>query len=233
MTPLDVIKQLLKSNPLVGNFILGGLGLIAAAAIAVSWHINVEYALLLGLGILALAFLVYLATTVVSHSPALGTAFAWGIFAIFLLWSGSVLAATVLQNESWMPPPYCIIKFWAPCAQQNQAVAKETSVSVPSRARQYKVYLQFAGKISRDEMRHLASLLHNQGHWDIEGGGRGGERTEAAVGYNEVRYRDDADAASAEALANQIQQVNVTGHQIVTDQNPVVKPGSLEIWISN
>jgi hypothetical protein len=73
----------------------------------------------------------------------------------------------------------------------------------------YKVFVQFAGVLRRDDVRDMMKNLHDVG-WNVLGIDGGGQRTSAAAGYNEIRYGDSGDASAAQALAKAVQTTNIT-----------------------
>mgnify|MGYP000017529503 CR=1 FL=1 len=92
------------------------------------------------------------------------------------------------------------------------------------------VFVQFAGVITRDSVRELMRTLRAQG-WNMQGVEAGGKRTEAAAGYNEVRY-SPGEQAEAERLAEALQRLNPTGKPIIAVDNAAVAAGALEVWLS-
>ena len=87
------------------------------------------------------------------------------------------------------------------------------------------ISFQFAGMV-RDDAQAVADKLRSLG-WQIPVA----ERTGAAAGYNEVRYGDDGDRATAELLAADLRALGRSGvraHKAVNG----VKSRILEVWIS-
>lgn len=97
------------------------------------------------------------------------------------------------------------------------------------------VFLQFAGSLQRESIIELAMALAAEG-WNMQGADRGGERTAAAAGINEVRFFHPDDRKYAEALAQiLIAKADWVDGMEVRDLssagfNP--QPGQLEIWTS-
>ena len=92
------------------------------------------------------------------------------------------------------------------------------------------VFVQWGGVMTRDSVRAMMQALAAQG-WNMQGADGGGERTEKAFGYNEVRYAPGA-KADAERLAAELQRFNLTGKPIVAVESPAVDAGALEVWLS-
>ncbi|CDZ68158.1 DNA/RNA non-specific endonuclease [Neorhizobium galegae bv. orientalis] len=89
------------------------------------------------------------------------------------------------------------------------------------------VYFQFAG-FTRDAAVAISADLKKLG-WTIPGEER---RLRQAAGQNEVRYApgDEGARAKAELLAADIRALDHT--QVIAVPNGLIKPGTLEIWIS-
>lgn len=105
------------------------------------------------------------------------------------------------------------------------------SIRPPGQARSQIVYIQFAGLIRRETIVGLNRALREAG-WRAQGGDRGGERTTAAAGYNEVRCATEDDCAAAAELAAAVSGTNIGGRQLRVQRAPV-RPGTLEIYVSN
>lgn len=98
-----------------------------------------------------------------------------------------------------------------------------------------RVFVQFAG-FNRDDVVVLAQALSGEG-WQVEAADKGGERTGAADGLNEVRYFRADDRTLAEALALSV-SAGLKGQPpiVVKDLSGTKfgqgEPGLLEVWIS-
>lgn len=97
------------------------------------------------------------------------------------------------------------------------------------------VFTQFAGSLQRERIVALAQALSDQG-WEMQGADRGGERTAAAAGINEVRFFYPEDRQYAEALAKSIIGIAdwVPEMRVVDLSGAGYQPvrGQLEIWTS-
>lgn len=97
------------------------------------------------------------------------------------------------------------------------------------------IFMQFAGSLQRERIVALAQALSAQG-WKMQGADRGGERTAAAAGFNEVRFFYPEDRQYAEALAAAIIGIAdwVPEMRVVDLSASGYKPprGQLEIWTS-
>jgi MinD-like ATPase involved in chromosome partitioning or flagellar assembly len=95
----------------------------------------------------------------------------------------------------------------------------------------YRVFVQFAGVLRREDVRTMMESLHKAG-WNVQGVEGGGERTTAAAGQNEIRYGNEADASAAQALADVVQGTRIVSKKISIKHNPNLETGTLEVWIS-
>ncbi|MGL5010958.1 MAG: hypothetical protein ACRC6I_13840, partial [Paracoccaceae bacterium] len=108
MTPTAVFQKLLNTNRAAATFILGGLALLAAATIAVSWIGQNPDALFIAAYILGFAFLVTMATYIVRNAQTRAV-IGWvltGLIVIFL--AGLVESAISLTGR--LPTPACYIR---------------------------------------------------------------------------------------------------------------------------
>lgn len=112
-----------------------------------------------------------------------------------------------------------------------------SSSSLPSLISNGPVFLQFAGNVQRSTLIDIAKELVTEG-WRVQGADRGGERTAAAAGLNEVRYFYPEDKATAQFLAESL------GSLMHWNSNPLTihdlsasgyspPRGQLEVWVSN
>jgi hypothetical protein len=100
----------------------------------------------------------------------------------------------------------------------------------PAGAHQQIVYIQFAGSISRETIIGLNRSLRAAG-WRAQG--PSGERIASAGGLNEVRYSSEADRDAAEALAAALTGTSIGRRTVVARRVAIIRPGVLEVWISN
>jgi len=96
----------------------------------------------------------------------------------------------------------------------------------------YTVWTQFAGTLTRDEMRAFNAKLA-AGGWKVPGAAQGGERTGRAAGLNEVRYGPGTDQKAAQQLADDINATGTIPTQVKLRLVSIIPKNSLEIWISN
>jgi DNA/RNA endonuclease G (NUC1) len=86
------------------------------------------------------------------------------------------------------------------------------------------VYFQFAG-MSRGDAVGITNRLKALG-WKIPGE----ERTGAAANQNEVRYGAETDRATADLLVADLKALGLS--RMTAKRNPSIKPGFVEIWVS-
>ena len=92
-----------------------------------------------------------------------------------------------------------------------------------------RVYIQFAGSLTREQIMSLNDSLRLNG-WKMQGSS--GERIASARGLNEVRYAGQ-NRQAAELLANAINSARITSRPVITREVPIVGNRNLEVWISN
>jgi predicted chitinase len=95
----------------------------------------------------------------------------------------------------------------------------------------YQVFVQFYGDLDRDVVRKMMTDLRDAGGWNVQGVAGGGEQTQAAKGYSEVRFAAGSEKA-AQSLAASVQDSKLIDKSIVPKLNDNVAPGTLEIWLS-
>jgi hypothetical protein len=105
----------------------------------------------------------------------------------------------------------------------------EYRLSVSQAPHTQRVVIHFAGTITREGITALADRLRSSG-WQVQGDS---QRIANAEGFNEVRYSAEADRAGAEALAAATTQAAVGARPVTTRQLSIIRPGILEVWISN
>jgi predicted acylesterase/phospholipase RssA len=92
-----------------------------------------------------------------------------------------------------------------------------------------KVYIQFAGLITRETITNLNSKLKSVG-WLAQS--TSGERLAQAYGRNEVRY-SGANEQAANELRDAINASGLMTNRVVARRNNIIGPNDLEVWISN
>lgn len=119
----------------------------------------------------------------------------------------------------------------APPTGQNPP-AEEPPKQQPIDPKQFTVWIQFAGSLSREEMINFGKRIGSLG-WNAPGATRGGERTGNAAGLNEVRFGPGTDPRAADELAKAVNQTHVVPTEVKPRLVSIIPRNSLEIWISN
>jgi hypothetical protein len=259
MTPTSVLEKLLNINKPVATFILGGLAVLAAAAIAVSWIGQNPAALLIGAYVLGFAFLVTMATYIVRNESTRAV-IGWvltGLIVVFFL--GLVESALSLTGR--LPTPACYIRIlWEhpksceqrlfPAVTVSQTTGPQWSAMIQGPERLWlaqdtttrtppytdgPIFLQFGGAVDRNSAITIAARLSALG-WPVEGGDHGGEQLSTLPDTNEVRFFDSAAMDAAMELARTIKSERPGSDIVVRDfsRSGLIAPkGLLEIWLSN
>jgi hypothetical protein len=243
MNPADALKGLSNLDSTLATVIYAGLAVFAAAAVVIGWKVDIEVAVRIGLYILAFAVVVVVIGAI-AGSPGLRLFVGWAFAIILILVAVAFLVSTVFQ-PTWIAPPYCMVEFWKRCsdpggpadqyAERNYAPpipVQPTVTAPPANAvtpAEYRVFVQFAGVIRREDIQALAAKLRSTG-WQVQG--RSGERTTAAIGYNEIRYTDARDEAAARKLAIEVQTANLVSTPIAITKINGIQPRTLEVWVS-
>lgn len=253
MNPLDIMAQLLGVDRRVGGFVLAGLGLLAASAIFISWRIEPAVAVNVALRIAGLAVLTIVLSRI--HGVA-ATLLAWLL--VLLLSAYAILFAVQTLCDSCLRPPVmqagCFPNPFqrgcplapafapepAPCPEAiggGGPLATPPAAGVPAVGPEQasRVFIQFAGALSREAVIELAQALTARG-WPVQGADRGGERITSAFGLNEVRFFHPEDAALARALADELgAMAGMAAAPAVADLSRAglrAPRGQLEVWIS-
>jgi hypothetical protein len=119
-----------------------------------------------------------------------------------------------------------------PPTQAERAAPETPPVRIDQvrRERSQLVFIQFAGSIPRERIVALNRALRSAG-WRTQGAS--GERTEAALGVNQVRYNPADDAAAASALATAVTQAGIGSVALEAVPVEIIRRGTFEVWVSN
>ncbi|KRE16294.1 hypothetical protein ASE66_11155 [Bosea sp. Root483D1] len=130
---------------------------------------------------------------------------------------GSILAQKLPDKLDLAPP--------------KQTLPPQAPQQAPEKSR-YTVWIQFAGTLTREQMKSFGSKLGES--WpNTPGAAQGGERIGIAAGRNEVRYRSDRERDAAQMLADEVNAERLVPTKVVIREFLQLPPNSLEIWISN
>lgn len=258
MSPLQTLSRLLKVDPKTGTFILTGLALLAASAMALAFGSDIDDAVVLAVYILAFA----LAVTVlafISRQETMRTTISWIAIAAFGGWVVG-LFGSVLRMPPTLPQLPCYIRLpielpavcearlttttivignadqtwlWTPTGGPDQIWTVENHIIAPPA--EMIVVLQFTDTVSRDATITLTTALTGLG-WTVSDGTAGGEQVSSGPDQNEVRYFRPEDSAAAIQLAEAIYAQNPTAPITVRDFTRLgsyAQTGLLEVWLNN
>lgn len=247
MQAIEVLAKLLDLDKRIATFLFAGLGILAVVAIGSSFGIDLHTALIMGAYLIGLTLALYVFVFIAADT-LIQRVLAWFMTAIIIMIVGVLFVASVFPNQQFVAPSYCLVRFWERCAIVAATIADETTAAKPAavpsakpatapststdvRPSNYQVFVQFAGIISRDDVRSMMGELRNAG-WNVQGVEGGGQRTADAIGLNLVRYRSDEDKAAASALASAVETFKLSNRALSTERNSRVSTRSLEVWIS-
>ncbi len=246
MTPVAVIETLLKVNKPAAGFILAGLAVIAASAIAVTLIGGNQNAMTLGFYIIGFAVLVTVLTFVVSNER-MRAVLGWILVAFFALFMVGLVDAAA-QISGRMPVPVCYLKMLTEdpkvCMKNltnkiavtgpiQPTIAGVDTLTTPAIPDSGPVFLHYGTEIAPSDMAKLAQTLSIAG-WPIDDPNAGGVLVKGAPTTNQIRYYDATSKKAAISLAAHIstslgrQKVEVRDF---SRSGLIAKPGLLEIWI--
>lgn len=244
MTPSQVLQELLKINRPAANLLLVGMGAFAAAAIVASFGIEPSVAAVTAGYIVGFSAAIAVVVWIVGNQ-LIKTTLGWFLTILFMAWSASVLISLIAPGRTFLQPAPCLLKFWDKCGVVLDRIADETytgpvtpitpaipapppSAAIPKS--NFQVFVQFAGVIRREDVRAMMSGLKGDG-WNVQGVSGGGDRTVAAIGYNEIRYGPGGEPA-ARLLAGEVQKANIAAKPLTVVQTKGFDSSRLEVWIS-
>jgi hypothetical protein len=243
--PLDAIRELAKSNPEAATVVLCAVAVFAAVALIVGFGVDPQAQLPSALYVIGIGIVLLIATKIV-FNQVLFNALSWFAAAVALAWIGGFVYFKADQERPL--ELRCVLYFWQSCTYTADAegakgaaalpavpAARATSDSPPTEFKRsdYRILMQFAGSIDRKKsIIPLLLALRGTG-WVVPEAEKGGERTSAAVGYNEVRYGEATDEPAADALARSVAQQRIGASTVKAVQSSGIDPGTLEIWISH
>lgn len=255
MTPVDSLQMLLKVNRPVAIFILAGLGLLAASAVALSWNANHENTLLVACYILGFAFAVTIIVFVCNNHrmrAVLGWTF---VGALILFLAGFVDSALALSGR--LPVPVCYVRMlW-----QSRAECEATRIpaeEITARTPLTRSVTSFGGP----ERLWLAQatdpaplpaptgqifLQHGTGVADADAQGLSDKLTDHGFSVttrsivqrdaptNEVRYYNAEDADRARETAKWLKEQRPDSQILLRDYSGsgvIAGDGVIELWVT-
>lgn len=258
MSPLQTLSRLLKVDPKTGTFILTGLALLAAAAMALAFGSNIDDAVVLAVYIMVFALAVTVLTFISRHET-MRTTISWIAIAAFGGWVVG-LFGSVLRMPPTLPQLPCYIRLPIELPAMCEARLTTTTTVIggddnawllpgpegperiwtvqdrvlPPAPDGVTVVLQFTDTVSRDATIPLTTGLADLG-WVISDGTAGGEEVSAGTDQNEVRYFRPEDSAAAVQLAETLYAQNPTAPIAVRDFTRLgtyAPAGLLEVWLN-
>lgn len=243
----EPLRMLLKSNPLAAGIIIAGMSACLAVVFVIrsgfSWESHVPPVAYL----IVIGFALYVVASWLKDETINGI-IRWVSLVLVGLWICTFVAHKVTAER--YVALGCIVYLWRPCAPvadeiartnvaqspgstTTQAVRQQPIPATPSpQSSPRTVTVQFAG-YDRDTVRQAMLYLAAKG-WRVAGAAQGGERTISAVGYREIRFRDESDRADAEKLASDLAQTGlaVANRAFKIERNPLARAATLEVWVS-
>lgn len=258
MSPLQTLSRLLKVDPKTGTFILTGLALLAAAAMALAFGSNINDAVVLAVYIMVFALAVTV-LTFISRQETMRTTLSWIAIIAFGGWVAG-LFGSVLRMPPTLPqlPCYIRLPIELPAVCEDRLTTTTRVIGgadhvwlVPSLDGPEQIWtaqdpitpppadvtvvLQFTDAVSRDATITLTTALSGLG-WVITDGTAGGEQVSRGPDQNEVRYFRPEDSAAAIQLAEAIYAQNPNAPIAVRDFTRLgsyTQAGLLEVWLSS
>jgi hypothetical protein len=262
MSPLQTLSRLLKVDPKTGTFILTGLALLAAAAMALAFGSNIDDAVVLAVYILVFALAVTV-LTFISRQEVMRTTLSWIAIVAFGGWVAG-LFGSVLRVPPTLPQLPCYIRLPVELPAVCEARLTTTTRVIGSADNAWlmpqimdgsdgperiwtvqdpdspppaglTVVVQFTNAVQRDATIALTTSLTRLG-WVISDGTAGGEQVSSGPDQNEVRYFRPEDSAAAIQLAEAIYAQNPNAPIAVRDFTRLgsyAQTGLLEVWLSS
>lgn len=242
-SPVDTLKEYAVSHPREFSVLASAVAVTATIVMIIQYGITPESALSYLVYIFGVAFALAIVTFIL-NSAVLLQLFAYFFSALFAGWILCSIASSVWPENDALR---CIRYVLTDCRTITDRAAKAEAEARPRPGpvpqvlpppppgidpSRFRVFVQFAGAIARDDVRRLMSALGAIG-WNVQGADKGGERTPKAAGLSVVRYPDSSSAAAARQLAAEVDKVRLGRPGVGTELNSAVAPGTLEVWISN
>lgn len=244
LSPTGALSQLLKTDPQTSKLLVAGLAVIACAAIVASWQIDAATAGLIGLYIAGLGAVVIIIAGIL-NDDLLRRILSLALVLIIILVVAAFAVSALFRDLGFLNPTYCMVRPWERCDLVEERIVDEnrgsidSTINIPATAAPpadssfqpgaFKVFIQFAGLMARDEVTKLNQSL-SAGGWKVQGGS--GQRVASAAGLNEVRYSSNDASKAAQALADAITNTKITSSPVSIRQVGIIKQGTLEVWIS-
>ncbi|MCO6383554.1 hypothetical protein [Oceanicola sp. 502str15] len=260
MNPIDAFSQTLKINPNAARLISAGLGVMAAAAIIISWGSNLDDLRLGAIYVLAFACVVTL-LAFIARNNTMTTVLSWILvagFGMFVLG----LVGSVLRVPPSLPPTPCYLRLFfelpETCIQNLRNSendlrigsaapvlpaadggperlwrAQEGAIPTPT-DHTGEIFVQYTQPFAQADAVELSEALAELA-WQVQDWKSGGEQVNEGPDTNEVRYFKDGDREAAISLAQTIHGLHPDTPIYVRDFTRLgafSKAGRLELWLS-
>ncbi|SIN75478.1 hypothetical protein [Vannielia litorea] len=259
MNPIDALSQTLKINPDAARLVSAGLGVLAAAAILISWGSDLEDLRLAATYVLAFACVVTL-LAFIARNNRMTMVLSWILvagFGMFVLG----LVGSVFRVPPSLPPTPCYLRILfelpetcieslrntdndlrigsaapvlAPNGGPERIWRAQDGVTPEATDHQGDVFVQFTEGVRQSEAVSLSEALAKL-DWQIQEPSTGGELVKVGPDTNEVRYFKAADREAAIALAQTIHGLHPDTPIYVRDFTRLgafSREGRLELWLS-
>lgn len=242
-SPVSAFNELIRLDRKVALPLVAGLAVIAAAAIAKTWQVDVPTVGLMG-GYIAIlgAALILFANWL--NDPMTKRVLGWFLTILLIASIAAFFISAVFRNQGLIKPTYCLVRFWEHCVEVEAAVVQRNAETIEAQTEVaapppptgqpapagYRVFIHFAGLITPESVASLNQSFREQG-WGMQGDS--GERLIAAQGFNEVRYSREQDRQAAERLAEALTATRISSGPVQVRQMNMIRPATLEVWISN
>ena len=259
MNPTDALAQTLKINPAAAKLISAGLGVLAAAAILISWGSNLNDLRIGAIYVLVFAAVVTLLACI-ARDNRMTTVISWILISAFGLFVVG-LVGSVIRVPPSLPPTPCYLRllFELPetCIEKLRNTdndlrigsaapvlaphggperlwrAQEGVVPQPT-SHGGEIFVQYTPAIPQLEAVRLSEALAGLA-WQIQQPDTGGEQVKEGPSTNEVRYFKEDDRQAAVDLAQTIHGLHPDTPIYVRDFTRLgafMKQGRLELWLS-
>lgn len=255
MSPVDVLKNLATFDPSVARIVYAGLGVLAAATVALGWSNGDGNAIPLAGWMVSLGLLLVVLGHIITV-PLMRATLCWMVIAMIATFQLYIVSAIFPQSplRSVTGPVAaleCAVKL---VFDVNECLKRLTAAETPpdtdtgqiraasemlwlaqtaSAPPGTTVYLQFAEPVSRTRMIEIGNALFASG-WGVPDPHLGGEQVKEAPDANEVRYFNAEDAEAAQALATALEPLiggMPVGVRDLSGSYGLVKKRQLEIWL--
>ncbi|KXG87597.1 hypothetical protein [Agrobacterium bohemicum] len=244
ISPIAAISQLTKLNKSASTIIVSAIAIFAAISIITNFNIDIKTSILVAAYIIGIGTVLIIIANIIDDRVT-KYIIGYTLTVCFCVVAVCFVVSALFRDQGIINPTYCLVRFWERCNVIEDRVAELNSQAIDSKneipqvisgnnagvtSSNYKVFIQFAGLITRESIQDLNAAL-KAGGWRVQSDS--GERIRSAAGINEIRYKTGEDKAAAEALAKAISASRIASVPLAVKQVSLVDTGTLEVWISN